>query len=128
MATNIRLQRLLGIECVAEGTGEQLHAQPIEDWLDLMDAEDITLSSTIYQRKGSTTSVTLCIQTATVPEGPWTDVDTFSGTSTIAETRKLYLSRHGWATDKFERYLRWAIKVPGGETYKVCFKIDAVVR
>lgn len=53
----------------------------------------------------TTTNCTLSIQTAVMPEGPWSSIANFTGST---QTTKYFTSREGGGTN-FGRYLRWKL-------------------
>jgi len=68
------------------------------------------------------TNCTLEIETALSLEGPWTTIASFTGATV---TTKHFTSREE-GTNKFTRYLRWALD-RNAANWKTCFKLDVNV-
>jgi|GEM_PF-3129371 hypothetical protein len=132
MGTVVKMQPWLGLEFDGTDSNGADAAQPSEDWLDLKEASEVALSVHIQERYPAA-SVQLVIQTAVVPEGPWSDVAVFDGdTPPVSTESKVFLTANAYGEEnkKFERYLRWMVKSEplSSTVWSVCFKIDAIVR
>ena len=98
-----------------------------DKWLDLKDADEAMVSVQVLQRYPAA-SLSLILETALVPEGPWVEVETLSGTPAATVT-EVYLTSKSSGTDRFQRYLRWRLDGQGGDqTWVACFKMGAIVR
>jgi hypothetical protein len=126
MGTVIQLQKLAGFELTSFDEDGDICPQPIEGWLDLKDCEEAALSVSVFERSPAA-SLGLLIQTATVAEGPWTTLVAFTGATVPLET-KVFLTCKEGGTNRFERYVRWAADARFPGNWRICFKIDAVVR
>lgn len=132
MGTVIKMQPWTGVEIGGTDSSGGDIPQPSELWLDLKEADQVALSISVLERHPAA-SVQLLIQTAVVPEGPWTDLVTFEGaTLPIATDSKVFLTCNAYGEEykRFERYLRWMLKTKPlvGIVWSACFKIDAIVR
>jgi len=87
-------------------------------WVDALASKDAILGVQVFQH----TNCTLQIQTALVPEGPWTTIASFTG-STV--TTKYFTSRED-GTNKFDRYLRWQLD-RNAANWKTGFKLEVNV-
>jgi len=68
------------------------------------------------------TNCTLSIQTAVMPEGPWTSIADFTASTNTTK----YFSSTEAATDKFQRFLRWKIARPAAN-WETGFRIEVNV-
>lgn len=129
MGTWVEMQPLMG--CEVDGTDESGGdiTQLSPSWLDLKDAEEVALSISVLDRWPATIAM-LRIQTAVVPEGPWTTAVTLSGSVPFPSEEQVYLAAKEGAGCQFQRYLRWQLYTETEYTQKwgACFKIDALVR
>jgi len=87
-------------------------------WVDAESYKDAVIGVEILTH----TNCTLSLQTAVAPEGPWTTLASFTGTT---QTTKYYTSRET-GTDKFDRFIRWKLD-RSAANWQTSFKLEVNV-